>query len=56
MRDLQYALREWFQLVKPGDHLIVIVPDEDLYKQGYFPSRFNADRLMCQQYDLRKYS
>jgi hypothetical protein len=29
--------------VKPGGFLFFIVPDEDLYEQGVFPSRFNAD-------------
>lgn len=43
MHDPKHALREWYELVKPGGHLIVIVPDEDLYEQGCFPSRFNAD-------------
>lgn len=43
MRDPHAALREWWALVKPGGHLIVIVPDEDLYEQGHFPSIFNGD-------------
>jgi SAM-dependent methyltransferase len=37
------ALQEWWKLVKPGGHIIFIVPDEDLYEQGIFPSRFNRD-------------
>jgi len=37
------ALQEWWKLVKPGGHLFFIVPDEDLYEQGVFPSRFNPD-------------
>lgn len=43
MRDPQKALQEWWQLVKPGGYLFVLVPDEDLYEQGIFPSRFNDD-------------
>lgn len=43
MEDPRAALREWWQLVKPGGHLIFIVPDEDLYEQGVFPSRFNPE-------------
>lgn len=43
MRDPRAALREWWQLVRPGGHLFFIVPDEDLYEQGVFPSRFNPD-------------
>jgi SAM-dependent methyltransferase len=43
MRDPRSALLEWWKLVKPGGHLLFIVPDEDLYEQGVFPSRFNSD-------------
>jgi SAM-dependent methyltransferase len=37
------AILEWWQLVKPGGILFFLVPDEDLYEQGVFPSRFNPD-------------
>lgn len=37
------ALTEWWALVKPGGYLLLTVPDEDLYEQGFFPSRFNPD-------------
>ena len=43
MHDPFATLQEWWKLVKPGGHLIFLVPDEDLYEQGVFPSRFNAD-------------
>jgi len=43
MHDPRAALHEWWQLVKPGGHLIFLVPDEDLYEQGVWPSRFNWD-------------
>jgi SAM-dependent methyltransferase len=43
MRDPRKALLDWWKLVKPGGHLLLIVPDEDLYEQGVFPSRFNRD-------------
>lgn len=43
MIDASYALNQWWKLVRPGGHLILIVPDEDLYEQGEFPSRFNRD-------------
>jgi SAM-dependent methyltransferase len=36
------ALNEWWNLVKLGGHLVVIVPDEDLYEQGIWPSRWNG--------------
>jgi SAM-dependent methyltransferase len=37
------GLGNWFRVLKPGGHLIITVPDEDLYEQGRFPSTFNAD-------------
>ena len=43
MRDPRKALLQWWALVRPGGHLFFIVPDEDLYEQGVFPSRFNPD-------------
>jgi hypothetical protein len=43
MWDPKRAVLEWWKLVKPGGHLFIIVPDEDLYEQGVFPSRFNND-------------
>jgi hypothetical protein len=30
-------------VVRPGGHLVVIVPDEDLYEQGVWPSTYNVD-------------
>ena len=43
MHDPEATLANWWSLVKPGGCLFFIVPDEDLYEQGVFPSRFNAD-------------
>lgn len=43
MYDPKHAILEWWQLVKPGGHLVLVVPDEDLYEQGFWPSRFNPD-------------
>ncbi len=43
MRDPRAAIAQWWQLVRPGGALVVIVPDEDLYEQGFWPSRFNRD-------------
>jgi SAM-dependent methyltransferase len=42
MRNPAEAIEKWWDLVKPGGHLFLIVPDEDLYEQGVFPSRFNG--------------
>lgn len=43
MDDPHAALKEWLSILKPGGHLIALVPDEDLYEQGVFPSLFNSD-------------
>jgi SAM-dependent methyltransferase len=43
MHDPRRAIRDWWTLVKPGGAMIVVVPDEDLYEQGYWPSLFNPD-------------
>lgn len=43
MLDPQYAIKQWWSLVKDGGVLFLIVPDEDLYEQGFWPSRFNPD-------------
>ena len=43
MRDVVNALNHWFRVLKPGGHLVCLVPDEDLYEQGVFPSTFNSD-------------
>lgn len=43
MSDPVAALTEWWKLVRPGGHLFIIVPDEDLYEQGVFPSTRNGD-------------
>lgn len=41
--DPDNALKNWVRILKPGGHLVCIVPDEDLYEQGVFPSTYNAD-------------
>jgi len=43
LKSPEIALKNWFRAVKPGGHLIVTVPDEDLYEQGQFPSTRNSD-------------
>ena len=46
MRDPFEALTHWWRVLKPGGFIAVIIPDEDLYEQGVFPSRFNPDHKM----------
>ncbi|MBT9486714.1 MAG: methyltransferase domain-containing protein [Rubrivivax sp.] len=41
--DPRAGLRNWLRVAREGGHLVVTVPDEDLYEQGVFPSTFNRD-------------
>ncbi len=43
LRDPKEGLANWIRVLKPNGHLIVTIPDEDLYEQGVFPSTFNLD-------------
>jgi SAM-dependent methyltransferase len=43
MKNVEVALCNWWALVKPGGYLVIVVPDEDLYEQGAWPSLFNTD-------------
>jgi len=37
------TIQEWWKLVRGGGYMYVLVPDEDLYEQGVFPSTYNGD-------------
>jgi SAM-dependent methyltransferase len=39
------AFENWLKIVKVNGFLVVSVPDEDLYEQGRFPSKFNPEHL-----------
>jgi len=41
--DPHAALRRWWEVLKPGGWLLLVVPDEDLYEQGCWPSGFNGE-------------
>lgn len=43
LRDPQEGLANWLRIVRPGGHVIVTIPDEDLYEQGVWPSTHNRD-------------
>ncbi len=43
MIEPREVIKDWWKLVKPGGYIFFTVPDEDLYEQGVFPSRFNPD-------------
>lgn len=37
------SLERWIDVVKPGGHLIITVPDEDMYERHIWPSQFSAE-------------
>jgi SAM-dependent methyltransferase len=43
MNDPDAALSSWLRVLRPGGHLVAIIPDEDMYEQGHWPSKFNTD-------------
>ena len=43
MNNPQVALETWIRVTKPGGHLIITIPEENLYEHGKWPSRFNGD-------------
>lgn len=43
IEDVETALKNWYRICKPGGHLIVVVPDRDLYeKKAQPPSSWNG--------------
>ena len=43
MLDPLIALKNWWRVLRAGCYLVLMVPDEDLYEQGGWPSTFNND-------------
>lgn len=43
MVDPKVAFHNWLRVLQAGGHMIITIPDEDLYEQGQFPSSFNSD-------------
>jgi SAM-dependent methyltransferase len=43
LNDPYQGLKNWIRICKTGGHLIIMVPDEDLYEQKLWPSIFNPD-------------
>jgi SAM-dependent methyltransferase len=43
MNSPETALKNWLRIIKHDGYLIVTIPDEDLYEQQVWPSRYNYD-------------
>lgn len=37
------AMTNWCRILKPHGHMVIVVPDEDLYEQQNWPSIYNSD-------------
>jgi SAM-dependent methyltransferase len=42
MSDPSIALANWIRVVKPEGHLVITVPDWEMYEHRLWPSRFNG--------------
>ena len=53
VREPATALKNWIRVVRKFWHIVVMVPDEDMYEQGVRPSTFNNDHkhtfTICKQ-------
>lgn len=47
LTDPAAALARWIEVVRPSGHIVVTVPDFDLYECGEWPSRFNPDHKVA---------
>lgn len=45
--DYEQALVNWLRVTTPGGHVIVLVPDWELYEHETWPSVFNMDHKHC---------
>lgn len=45
LEDPYEAFENWIRICKPGGHIVITIPDEDLYEQGSWPSQFNPEHL-----------
>ena len=37
------AVDNWLRVIRPGGHLVVTIPDEEMYEQDVWPSLYNSD-------------
>lgn len=43
MNDVEEALSNWIRITKPGGYMVITIPDEDMYEQEQWPSKYNDD-------------
>lgn len=40
MDNPNIAMKNWIRVLKPGGHIILLLPDEDMFEQGTWPSEY----------------
>lgn len=40
MRDPHIAMFNWIRVLKPGGYMVLLLPDEDMFEQGMWPSPY----------------
>lgn len=43
VRNPEAALWRWWEVLRPGGHMVVAIPDYEMYERNIWPSRFNPD-------------
>lgn len=43
MVDPHEALRNWIRVCKQYGHLVITIPEEEMYEHGHWPSKYNDD-------------
>lgn len=47
MSDMSTAMTNWVRVLKPGGHMILLLPDEDMFEQGTWPSVYTNGDHQC---------
>lgn len=47
VRNPDVSVRAWLNVLRPGGHLIILVPDFTMYERRVWPPHFNTDHRSC---------
>lgn len=56
MRNPYDAIKNWMRVLKPGGHLVVTIPDWEMYEHRRWPSCFNPDHKTAWSMDADRKS
>lgn len=52
LRDPLEAIKNWARVLKPGGHIIVTVPEWEMYEKKNWPSKYNGDHKTAWTMDI----